>query len=319
MRIKWLDRAPRHFMIAMESRRCWMWACIAVATPMAPTISVIRLTRLKNVVARFRPCVMMGCVSRKSAIRASGKAFFNSLANLLDARSGRSEAKQKSLRGAAAGQHQSGPIQTLARHHHARADIQTAEHAVRLESYLADNLKWLIAQPQRVADFQIQAQQDVIGNGDSSGRKRRSRAARPATGRSRHKTDRAWGPRLSSKPAWAVLESPPEAMVRVSVIQVSLNIASGQLIHDRAFAAQWAVRKPVAKGRRPSSVRAWLNSIPWKRAAESADSGKRSDSHRDGENHKQKFERRRARLAPSDFEGSGPGESMVPPRRSIHR
>ena len=64
MRINWAERAPMHFMIAMESSRCWMCACMAVATPMAPMISVIRLTRLRNVVARFSPCVMMGCDSR---------------------------------------------------------------------------------------------------------------------------------------------------------------------------------------------------------------------------------------------------------------
>ena len=57
-------RAPRHFMIAMESSRCCMWAWMAVATPSAPTTSAIRLTRLRNVAERSSARRMAGCDSR---------------------------------------------------------------------------------------------------------------------------------------------------------------------------------------------------------------------------------------------------------------
>ena len=149
-------------MMAMESMRCWMWACIAVATPMAPTISVIKLTRLRNVVARLRPWVMMGWVSRKSAIRASGKAFFRrSRTCAMDGRSG-CQAKQESLGGAAAGNHETRAVQTVTSHHHAWADVEAAEHAIWFVCYLADDAKRLTAELDGFADFQMQAQQDIV-------------------------------------------------------------------------------------------------------------------------------------------------------------
>ncbi len=48
------------FMTAIESIFCSRWDCIAVATPNAPTIMAIKLTRLKKVVASSRPCVISG-------------------------------------------------------------------------------------------------------------------------------------------------------------------------------------------------------------------------------------------------------------------
>ena len=66
------------FITAMESIFCCKCDCMAVATPIEPTIKAIRLIRLRNVVACSRPRVSRGCVSRKSAMTASGKAFFSS-------------------------------------------------------------------------------------------------------------------------------------------------------------------------------------------------------------------------------------------------
>src|ERR1035441_9056056 len=48
------ERAPRHFRTAMVSIFCCRCACMAVATPSAPTISAIRLMRLRKVVERSR-------------------------------------------------------------------------------------------------------------------------------------------------------------------------------------------------------------------------------------------------------------------------
>ena len=79
MRINCEEDAPNDFMTAMESIFCCKCDCIAVATPMEPTINAIRLMRLKKVVACSKPRVSRGCVSRKSAMMASGKARFSSL------------------------------------------------------------------------------------------------------------------------------------------------------------------------------------------------------------------------------------------------
>ena len=51
----WLDRAPMHFMMAMESMLLLHVRPHRGAHAQAPMISVIRLTRLRNVVARLRP------------------------------------------------------------------------------------------------------------------------------------------------------------------------------------------------------------------------------------------------------------------------
>ena len=48
---------------------------MAVATPTAPTIIAIRLTRLRKIVASSRPRVISGWLSRKSTMRARGKTL----------------------------------------------------------------------------------------------------------------------------------------------------------------------------------------------------------------------------------------------------
>ena len=78
MRITCVLPAPRHFMMAMESRRCWTWEWMAMATPMAPTMRAMRLMRERKVVERVSPRVMSGWVSRKSITMASGKASLSS-------------------------------------------------------------------------------------------------------------------------------------------------------------------------------------------------------------------------------------------------
>ena len=65
----------------------------------------------------------------------------------------RVEAKQVALGGAASGQHETGAVQAVARHHHARADVQAPEHPVRFEGHLSDDAKRLAAEPQRIADL----------------------------------------------------------------------------------------------------------------------------------------------------------------------
>ena len=62
------ERAPSDFITAMESSFCCRCECIAMATPSAPTISEMRLTRLRKLVERSRPRVMSGCVARRLRI-----------------------------------------------------------------------------------------------------------------------------------------------------------------------------------------------------------------------------------------------------------
>ncbi len=295
-----------HFMIAMESMRCWMCARIAVPTPIAPMISVIRLTRLRNVVARLRACVTMGCDSRKSAMSASGKAALRRVRVCSMSGELGDKPEQEALGGAAAGQDQTGAFQPVASDHHARTHVEAAQHAIRLVGHLADDAERLPAETNRIAHLQIQSQQHFVGNRDRiRGQGARERSGRRQTnlaieriflrihGLHRHQHGRF---RLARGRHGDCFGDPGsvDAGFRQSVHR------SGLLRRGQLEGAQRQV------GRHQRARLAQEHVV--KRAAESAHAGQRSDADRDGENHEQKFERGRARFAPGDLAGCGPGK-----------
>ncbi len=80
MRSRSLDRAPTALRIASMSMRCSRCACMAMATPMAPSTMATRQIRLRIAVALSRPWLSAGFPSLKSMTCASGKNRFNLLA-----------------------------------------------------------------------------------------------------------------------------------------------------------------------------------------------------------------------------------------------
>src|SRR5580692_10154607 len=101
----------------------------------------------------------------ESGDQGFGESFFQTLANLGDGGRGGRQAKQESFRGAASGHHETGAVQAGASHHHAGTDVEAAQHAIWFISHLADYSKCLATELEGVADFQMQAQQDVVRDG----------------------------------------------------------------------------------------------------------------------------------------------------------
>src|SRR5215472_5433783 len=71
----------------------------------------------------------------------------------------RRKLKEEAFRRAAAGDEQASSIETCARHHDARADINAASHPVGLRGHFACDAKRLASDTDGIADFRVQAEQ----------------------------------------------------------------------------------------------------------------------------------------------------------------
>ena len=93
------------------------------------------------------------------------KHALQTAANALD-RNGWRRFKQEALRCAAAGNHEAGAVQRGARHEDARADVQTAGHAIGFTGDCADDAKGLSTDTNGIADMSLHTQKEVGGDCD---------------------------------------------------------------------------------------------------------------------------------------------------------
>ena len=158
MRITCADRAPMHFITAMESSFCCKCPCIALATPMAPITSAISPIRLRNVVERSNPRVMMGCVCRVVGNGGFRKRLLQNGAHFRYVRPAlRRQREQVALGRATARRDQPRAVQPLARDHHSRPDVEASGHAVRFRHHHAGDAEILAADVQHVAGAHVEA------------------------------------------------------------------------------------------------------------------------------------------------------------------
>ncbi len=126
----------------------------------------IRLTRLKNVVARSRPIGddrMRLSKIRYDRFRQSGLDRF---AHIFYGRCAGAELEQYSLRRATADLHQARGLERFARHHQAQTDIQASRHSVWFAFYQRRDAKVLSAELHRVANLHSQANREVLADHD---------------------------------------------------------------------------------------------------------------------------------------------------------
>ena len=160
------------------------------------------------------------------------------------------QSEQQSLGSAASHAQKTGALESFARKHDARADVEAAGDAIRLLHHDARNPELLAADANGIACFDIQPQPKVVGDHGGVGVKPISQVARRDRVSAFHKTGRRSGPRLSPSPARDRRAAFDDTIESVSVTRVySTPRFTSESMPPAA--RPWAARTAARKCRRP--------------------------------------------------------------------